>query len=271
MNKVCSFLLLSFASLSALAQSETQPEIITDRPSQTESAFVMPRGYFQIETGVLYSQGGRTLQAADGRVRFLESEQFTYNTSLFRYGLTDKLELRLIQGIGNEKFSTRSTGVQLGSTMVGMKLHLADAMGARPQISFSGLIGGPVFSNEESGTQADFRLNFQHSLSERLVLGYNLGGTLENDANDFNFLYTFVLGYNLTPKLYSYAEVYGSFSELNASDNGNLPANHEFDLGLAYRVNSHLQLDIFGGTAISDIGVNAIFGLGLSFRIPRKN
>ena len=43
-------LLLALVSILGIAQEET-PELITDRPDQTESSSVVPLGALQIETG----------------------------------------------------------------------------------------------------------------------------------------------------------------------------------------------------------------------------
>ena len=270
MKKVCILLLFSFFAVTALAQTETQTDIVTDRPTQTVSAHVLPKGYFQIETGFLYSKGVRRQQETDGSVRFLVSEQFTYNTSLFRYGLNDKIELRLIQDVGNEKFATRSSKVALVPTLIGTKMHLAASESGRTQLAVLGHIGGPVLSGEANGTQADLKFSVEHSLSDKLVLSYNLGGIWENDLDYFRAMYTFVIGYNLSPKLSSFAEVYGFFEEVSESRSG-FRSNHEFDFGLAYKVNPDFQLDIYGGTAISDIGIDTLIGFGLSFRVANKN
>lgn len=48
-------LLILYASLQALAQeipnATERPELITDRPDQTESAAIVPRGFVQFENG----------------------------------------------------------------------------------------------------------------------------------------------------------------------------------------------------------------------------
>ena len=78
-----------------------QTELVTDRPDQTESAVVVPRGTVQIETGWLRTE------EEDGPVE-IETEELL--GTLVRVGLSDRVELRL----GWSGGSTASAG---GRTM----------------------------------------------------------------------------------------------------------------------------------------------------------
>lgn len=269
MNKVSLVFFFSLFSVAIFAQDEQDElgNLITDRPDQTESPFTLPKGYFQIETGFLYTSGPFGITLPNGSVFFGDDlETFTYNTSLFRYGLTDKIELRLIQEIGKTRIGTFDSNTQAVPTLIGTKIHLLNQQGYKPQVAFLAHFGGPILSDEQSGTQADFRFNFEHQLSEKLVLGYNLGGKLENDLNDFTALYTLVFGYSVTPKLYAFAELYGFFQK-------DVEADHQMDFGLAYLVSPNFQLDIYTGTGVkpeSLISPDTILGFGFSLRIPKN-
>lgn len=58
-------------------------EMVTDRPTQTESASVLLINGLQLETGFSYEHFDET------------RSNTTYNSSLFRYGLFEMVELRL--------------------------------------------------------------------------------------------------------------------------------------------------------------------------------
>lgn len=259
--------LLSTVAVFAQNSEEEVDNLITDRPDQTESPFTVPKGYFQIETGFLYTSGPFGITLPNGTVSFADDvENFTYNTSLFRYGLTDKIELRLIQEIGNARSGSFSTNTQAVPTLIGTKIHLLNQDGGKPQVAFLAHFGGPILSNEQSGSQADFRFSFEHQLSDKLVLGYNVGGRLDNDLNDFTALYTLVFGYSVTPKLYAFAELYGFLQK-------DIEADHQIDFGLAYLVNPNFQLDFYTGTGLkpeSLISPDTILGFGFSLRIPKN-
>ncbi len=258
-------LFLCFTSVHA--QTEGPDNLITDRPDQTESPFTLKAGYIQWETGFLYTKNSIFVPSLTGpNAMRADLEGFTYNTSLFRFGLTDKIELRLIQEIGRGRLGDFKSDIEALPTLIGTKIHIAHGEGLKPQIAFLGHIGGPILSDVQSGTQADFRFNFESSLSNNLVLGYNIGGKLENDLKSFTALYTLVFGYNVTPKLYAFAELYGFFPE-------NERADHQVDFGLAYLVSPNFQLDIYTGTGVTRENIatpDTILGFGFSLRIPKK-
>src|SRR5690349_16953353 len=60
-----------------------QERIDTDRPDQTESAFTVPKKYFQWEAGVIFEHTN------------LNDNLFSVPTSLFKYGVSNRFELRL--------------------------------------------------------------------------------------------------------------------------------------------------------------------------------
>ncbi len=263
MKKLWSLLVFSLVTSLAVAQESSGSEMVTDRPSRTQSASVIPRGYFQIETGVQYEEGIFPFFHANGSVSFNNTEVFTYNTSLFRYGLGDKVELRLIQNIGSVRFNEISTDTEFGPTLIGAKVRLFESRHSGPQVSVLGHIGGPVLSDSGAGTQADLRLSLQQNLSEKLVLSTNLGVLLEDDLNDASTLYTLMLGYQISQRFSTYVEVFG-----NSGDNTVERSQQNMDVGFAYSVNANFQIDTYFGTAVSDFGPDSIFGAGLSFRIP---
>ena len=55
MNKIIFILLLSLlAVFNLMAQNDSVPFLNSDRPAQSESPFLMHKGFFQIETGAQY-------------------------------------------------------------------------------------------------------------------------------------------------------------------------------------------------------------------------
>jgi hypothetical protein len=69
-------------SMSARAQ-EALEKVETDRPDQTESPSIVPKGWLQFETDL-------------SREQYSDDVLYTLPTLLSRYGLLKKLELRLI-------------------------------------------------------------------------------------------------------------------------------------------------------------------------------
>ena len=78
-------IVLVFLSVLCEAQDKA-PELITDRPDQTESSSVVPLKSLQIETGFVLE---------NDETDNTRQKSFAYNTTLLRYGLFDNMELRL--------------------------------------------------------------------------------------------------------------------------------------------------------------------------------
>lgn len=265
MKKLWSLLVFSLIAPLVMAQESSDSEMVTDRPSRTQSASIVPVGYFQVETGFQYEEGIFPFFHSNGSISFNNTEVFTYNSSLFRYGLSDKVELRLIQSVGSVKLNEISTDTEFGPTLIGAKVRLFESRGRGPQVSLLGHIGGPVFSDSGTGTQADVRLSLQQILSEKLMLRVNTGVLLENDLSDASAIYSFMLGYQVSPRFFTFVETFG-----NSRDNGLERSQQNVDVGFAYKINASFQIDTYFGTAISDFGPDSIFGAGLSFRLPPK-
>src|SRR5690349_799760 len=71
----------------AFSKASHLAPIATDRPDQTESPYLVPVGYFQIETGFMAEAGHHEGQP---------QKNVTYHSSLLKYGLSTNFELRLI-------------------------------------------------------------------------------------------------------------------------------------------------------------------------------
>ena len=94
MNKLLSALILCTACFSTEIYSQVDSTMVADsmpamdpiradRPDQTESSFLVPTGYFQVEMG---------FSITDTDPGFI----YAYPAGLWKYGLPDNFELRLI-------------------------------------------------------------------------------------------------------------------------------------------------------------------------------
>ncbi len=236
--------------------------LITDRPDATEASSTVGKGVFQIETGALYTS------FEDNNTK---SEDFTFNTTLLRYGILDNVELRLgwdfVEGVtkvNGNKLDNISSG--FSPLLLGVKIDIAEEKNGWPEIALIGHIF-PIFSASEDyrpeSTAVDFRFSMSHTLSEKSSLGYNLGGEWGNDSAEAAAIYTLSYGYSISDTFGMYAELYGDFPEDNK-------ANHYWDAGLTYLASPDLQFDIYTGTSITE-GQDLLVGLGLSYRLRKKN
>lgn len=261
MKKQLLILVLFLASGMSFAQSEDIGALITDRPDATESPSIVRKGFLQIETGGFYTDNG------DDSFR---TKEITYNTTLFRYGLMQNFELR----VGLDYLSTEfeSNGQQIGDRLngtspllLGAKIGIAEEKGWMPKMAILGHLSMPFSAGSDykpENTGMDFRFAFDHTLSDRSGIAYNLGARLDAGNPQLAYLYTIAYGYDLTSKIGVYVELYGDFPE-------NSSANHLWDAGFTYLANDDLQFDLTFGSGITD-GQNLLLSAGLSYRI-RKN
>ena len=253
------FIILFFLSQFSNAQEDnTKGDIITDRPDATESPTVVPKRYLQIETGAFYESF---------KEENIKTEDFTYNTMLIRYGLLERLELRLGWDYTNSKLFFDNTEISTISSfsplLLGVKIPIAAEKGALPEIGLLGHLNLPFSVNKElrpENTGVDFRFSFAHTLSEKSSLSYNLGAAWENDSPQAAYLYTIAYGYALSNKWGIYFELYGDFPE-------NTKANHLWDAGLTYLISNNVQFDATIGSGITK-GQDLLLSAGISFRLP---
>ena len=244
------------------ARGEEPPELVTDRPDQTESSVVVLPGFVQIEVGTTY-----TGQGEDGqRTRILEAPG-----TLFRIGLVDRIELRL----GTTGWSRQGGGSEggFGDSELGAKIYFWEEAGGRPETALLTAVSLPTGSDGLSTKRVDpsFRFAFSHTLSERVSFGYNLGaywetevlGDSPQDRLSF-FLYTVTAGIGLTDRLGTFVELYG-----DAPMNGDGGAAHSLDGGFVFLVHKNFQLDVHVGKGLSEVADEWSIGGGISVRLPR--
>lgn len=254
-----SLILLLLMNVGAMAQV-AQPELVTDRPDQTESAAIVPKHALQVETGFLVENDANNL---------FSSRSYTYNTTLLRFGLLDNFELRA--GMDYSSASTTLNNTSLSSTIsgisplyTGFKVKIAEEQEWHPQVAFLGGLVLPFTANSDrkpNYSAANIRFAFSHTLSNRFSLGYNLGAEWDGDSPVPGYFYSAALGFAVTDKLGAFIESYGLIPETG-------DAEHLLDAGLTYLLLPTLQLDVSGGTGINEAAIRNFISLGLSFRIP---
>jgi len=258
-NRILTVAIL-FIGLLSYGQETEVPGMVTDRPDATESPLTVPQGYLQVETGAFYN----TYENDED----FKTENLGYNTSLFRYGILENLELRVGINYAENRISTDDVAAEIttdGLTplLLGAKVEIADEDGWKPQIGLLGHLYLPFTASDAfkpNTTGADFRFSFAHTLSEKSSLSYNVGGQWGNDSPELAYIYTLSYGYTITDALGFYAEIYGDFPE-------NSQANHLWDAGLTYALKPNIQLDATVGTSFTE-GQDLLLSAGVSFRIP---
>ncbi|MBL7857084.1 MAG: transporter [Cyclobacteriaceae bacterium] len=256
MKKIIALLII-LAAVQLLKAQSAKPELVTDRPDQTEAPVLVPTGGLQVETGFVYEKD---------RSEGTQTANIAYNTTLIKYGVNEFVELRFISEYLGQKIKypeNQNTQIKgMSPLALGVKIKLAEEKGFWPQAAFIGHINLRNGSEEfrPSYTAADFRFTFAHTLSDRLALSYNLGAEWDGETPEAAFLYTFSLGYVFTERLGVFVETYSFFPEDNKAD-------HRFDAGLTYKFTPVIQWDISGGFGLSENAPDSFISTGISFRL----
>lgn len=264
-------LLVPLPGAAPLQAQDTPPdpgELIGDRPDATESAIVVPAGFFQLETGVLFTReddGGQ------------EADVFEGPGTLARIGLGGRTELRLgWAGVVEVDADGETDGV--ADAELGTKMSLRTGEAGGPAVAFLAGISLPVGDDELTSDRYDpsFRLAVDHDLSERVSLGYNLGMAWSSEVTAdgaggepvretfSRFVYTAALGFALGERLGAFAEVFGE-EPVDAPGSSAVSV----DGGFTYLVRRNFQLDLFGGAGLTDDAAEWFVGTGLVVRWPR--
>jgi hypothetical protein len=262
MNKkiITGFLILTLSCLKLISQNDTLPTILSDRPTQTESPFIVPKGYFQMETGLGYIDRGDKEK---------DLTRYQLASTLLRYGLFSQFELRISSGLEWVNVKVNDSDIDssyggLDPVSAGFKVFVVEEKSWRPQMAVVGNITLRHIGNDYLRPTFSYPLGkiiCRHNLTQKLSLGYYVGFTWNGEKADGFFIYSSHLGYSIMPRLWAFAEVYGTF------DNGDLP-NHRGGAGLTYRIRHNLQADISTGLAFSKNVDRFSVTAGLSWRIP---
>lgn len=258
------FLVLFIAGAGLMAQSDTTP-LSSDRPTQTASAFLVPKGAVQIETGFSWINARVDISS----ITSVDLDVITYNSTQLRFGLFENVELLFSQSVMKTRVSDANSSIESGvewvPSAIGARIHLSDIKedGKGTQASFLATLSGPLLSENFEGSEIDLRFNMQKNLGSMTAIGYSLGGIMDGEFDTFTGLFSIVMNRATSERLSFFAELYFFFPDL-------ADTVVQSDFGLLYRVSPNFQVDIFGGVGISESTPDSLFGAGLSLRIPRK-
>ena len=199
--------------------------IQTDRPDQTECPFIVPKNHIQIESGFNFEKVNEN------------EKNYLYPTILWKYGVNEKFEIRLISELTTNKISEKNvTGINPIKPLSTLNLRTT------------------YFA-------PSFRFTMQHTLTRKISLGYNLGVEWDGENAEPTFIYTLTSGISLSEKTGAYLELYGFAPQKDA-------AEHRFNGGLTYFLKPNIMFDISGGFGLTENAPKYYSSLGLSIRLP---
>ena len=259
---------LALVATTATAFARQEPELVTDRPDQTESTAIVPPRRAQLELGVTFTRDDH---------RASRDESLELPGTLLRLGLDPRFELRLgwsgsiEQEIHAGGEHARADGV--GDAEVGVKVRLREGGGASPAIALIAATSVPVGDDQFSSERFDpsFRLSVSHDLPSGIGIGYNAGVEAASEpASDGGHttlttaIYTLAAGFPAGDDWGLFVEVFGEVPM--SADGGPV---HLLDAGVTYLVRPHVQLDLAAGVGLSDDAPDWFAGMGVSLRFPR--
>lgn len=232
--------------------ADTFPTISTDRPSFSDASSLVPLGHPQIEIGGTYFKVGGT--------KFGQGPEL-----LFRYALSDRFELRLV----NVNYSVFEGGGDGGfqDPGVGFKLRLLKPTRAtgQPEVTFVGLLQVPLGGGAEraQGVQPTGKIAAYLPLSATDGIGGNLVVSYftPDDAHFTQYAASLYEAHTFNAKLASFVEVYGL-----------TPLSHDghraafADAGFTYLLNKRTQVDLRYGTGFDQGRDGQYVGAGFAYR-----
>lgn len=225
-----------FSSIFLFTLDVSGQEIATDRPDQTECSSSVEKGILQIESGIILQ-----LNEVDSN----REDNLLLPTTLFRIGLHDFFELRLLVQFERNVFDTKTFN-GFSDLEIGTKIQLYQRDNSPFEMAFLSQLRVPSGTKEVRNTNYAItnKICINHSFSEYFSLGYNLGYLYENKSHS-HFTYSFAFNFPLSDKIGVYAEPYGFLQNCEE-----LIAN--FDSGFTYLFSENLQFDFSFGLGINN-------------------
>ena len=221
------------------AQEEQSATVCPDRPGALTGPEVMPLHKLQWETGVACES-----QAGGPR-------SFTLNNTLLRYGLFRHAEIRLGTDLllGRE---TPAAAPAFGVTPLcfGLKAKFYEGSGVLPAVALLAQLSSPHIGTRDLLPQhlaPSMYLLFEHSLGERLSLGYNVGAEWDGDSARPACFLGLGLYLGITDSVGAFLE---SYNYLGAAG-GN---RYMTEFGLSWLVSRRVQLDLSADLDFRQLG-----------------
>ncbi|HAY88227.1 MAG TPA: hypothetical protein DCY51_02150 [Bacteroidetes bacterium] len=283
MNKMLLALAILYSGGYAFAQIET------DRPDFTESPNVVPKGALQIETGfILENDKVEMTGKFPGTGKWEEKRQnITMNTTLFRFGLTDRIELRLNTAFNSNslnEYNVLESGPWLpanfqpadsffdpvsgfSTSFIGFKTNLFKS--EKMSIGFLGHLYIPELASGDfaklSGQKVapEFLIPLTYDITDRFGIAVQYGLSWDGLTPNPTTSYTLALGYGITDKLSFYVEPYGFLT-----NNGD--ELHLINGGFTYLINDDFQVDLTGGFGLNEAAPDNFINCGASFLLFNK-
>ena len=254
------FLVVLFMTSTAFAQ-KTLVSVITDRATFTQSPNLIPIGYVQIESGILYSS--EKFEKLNPNV---DISNISFLKSLVRYGVSDLIELRfggeyLFQSITTGESVVNNKG--LSSMMAGAKFQFLTSensfMDAALLLELALPFGSSDFKPEK--VEPKIIMALSRELNGSIGISGNLGTKLQSLNNKYTNFYGVNINFRLDEKFSLFAENYGHFTV-------SVLPKYFITAGAGYLHKSNIQVQLYFGSEITPSASHFFIGAGFAMRFP---
>lgn len=264
-------------------------QIETDRPDFTESPNVVPKGALQIETGFMVEHNTELVTYPFPGTA---TEERTFrntklNTSLFRFGLFENLELRFNYALQSSKLHKYEIIEQgqawpsptelpdsaydplrgFSASFIGFKTNLYKndklSIGFLGHLYIPDLASGDFAKANEQKIAPEFFIPLAYDITDKFGVAIQYGLTWDGFSASPTANYTLALGYSITDKLSFYLEPYG-FIVANGEE------IHSLNGGFTYLINDDFQMDLTGGLGLNAAAPDNFINCGASFLLFNK-
>ncbi len=242
----------SFSQQQAYTTKKEELEMNVDLPEQTEGTELVNKGKWQLGTGLLYN-------------RYQQNSGSVIGRALLRYGLSKRLELRLLVEDGKERDTYIEETVQsIYPLAASVKISLLKDVKGLPDITLITYLKLP-FTSHSSEQKAywspTFIIAFENKLSNKWKIVYNAGAKQDAYGTEWQALGNVALHYKLTKKLEIAAEYYAAYEP------GENPS-HNVGGNISYQAGENITIYINSGGTVFYEEQNHFFETGFAFRLP---
>ncbi len=246
-NLLKSSLVLIFLLISSGLAAQN---IISDRPGIGDGVSTLMRSQIQLETGFEMLCTNNTGSSCH--------RQFAVPLALLRFGVSDRVELRLIQSYVFRDFSYGSIYQSykgFSNTSIGSKFKLTENADRGTQSAALIEVVIPTGSENVASDMFLVSLRYLHSwdFSESGNLNSNIG-IYWAEEQAISLIYSFAVGYAVNDQWGIFIEPFGDFYQFE-------DFNISLDGGVTYLVNQKMQVDVSAGTGLN----NDFYFIGLGF------
>jgi hypothetical protein len=262
------YLFLIFCAISY----NVKAQIETDRPDFTESPNVVPAKALQVETGFIWEQDAFAFNTIGEQ----KNRNITLNTTLLRYGISNKVELRLNWTAQQQKVLYYNHPLidphpslfdpirGFSPIFVGAKTNLYS--NDKVSIGLLTHLYLPFAASKKYQTKnvaPEFLIPCSIALSDKIGIAFQYGLTWNGETAEPTNSYTLAISAGLTDKLSSYIESYGYFSQTYKD-------LHLLNGGFTFLINPNFQLDLTGGIGLTENAPDGFVNTGCSFLLFSK-